>query len=59
MLEIISLLGSLASIILFIVYIVGRGITIIMVERLWKDGAHSEGIRPRHTVKSFLYYFCR
>ena len=37
MLEIISLLGSLASIILFIVYVVGRGITIIMVERLWKD----------------------
>ena len=37
MLDFISLLGSLASIILFIVYFVGRGITIITVERLWKD----------------------
>lgn len=33
----ISFLGSLASIILFIIYVIGRGITIITVKRLWRD----------------------
>lgn len=37
MLNTISFLGSLASIILFLIYIIGRGITIIAVDRLWRD----------------------
>lgn len=43
-------LASIATLILFLIYFLGRII---------KNGVFSELVMPKHTIRSILYYLCR